>query len=84
MERITSEFKFLNVKVQNDKNIPHYRYLNINIEGANSITIRPDAGIEHGWFVKNKFVRTSDLLGNEKLEIQQKLNKELLYSLVFK
>jgi DEAD/DEAH box helicase domain-containing protein len=82
-KRIAEQFGILKVIIQNDENIPHYRYLKINIEGKKSITIRPDAGIEHGWFVKNKNLKTSDLKGTESLDIQQKLNKNLLYSLVF-
>ncbi len=82
-KRIAEQFGILKVIIQNDENIPHYRYLKINIQGKKSVTIRPDAGIEHGWFVKNKNLKTSDLKGTESLDIQQKLNKNLLYSLVF-
>ncbi|MBL0049689.1 MAG: DUF1998 domain-containing protein [Bacteroidetes bacterium] len=83
LRKIANEFGILNMNIQSDINIPHYRYLDIKIDGGNSITIRPDAGIEHGWFAKNKNIKTSDLRGNENLEIQQKLNKNLLYTLVF-
>lgn len=83
LERIGQECGIPNIEVIVDDNLQHFRFLNIEPEGESSITIRPDAGIEHGWFATKKYIHTDELSGKTELTIQQKLNKELLYTMVF-
>lgn len=83
IQRIAKDCGIESVNVELDQNLPHYRFLSIQNKHKTLITIRPDAGIEHGWFVKDKHTSSSSLCGIDNLLIQQKLNQDLLYTLVF-
>ncbi len=83
IKRIANDTEISDVKVQLLAEIPHYRFMSFEFENEKSITIRPDAGIEHGWFAQDKYMDTNSIKGDSRLAIQQKLNKKLLYSLVF-
>ena len=79
---ISIELDLNNISINHPQVLPHYRYFsfkNNNIE----IIIRPDAGIEHGWFVRNKYLETKKVTSDLKIEIVQKLNTSLLYTLSF-
>lgn len=62
--------------------LPHFRYFEFESDEL-MITIRPDAGIEHGWFVSDQaFKQYNGLTGPlQTPEISQKVNgKPLLYT----
>jgi hypothetical protein len=83
IQRIAKDCGIESVNVESDRNIPHYRFLSVRNGEETLITIRPDAGIEHGWFIKDRYKDISSLHGTTQLDIQQRLNNDLLYSLVF-
>lgn len=83
IETIAGDCVISNVRIEIDHNLPHYRFLTVDAGHNTSVTIRPDAGIEHGWFVRNRYDYTDELYGTTLLDIQQKLNQALLYTLVF-
>lgn len=83
IQQLTTSCDFSNVNVLLGNDLPHYRYFKLDIDESRSIIIRPDAGIEHGWFAQNKYLNTVELTGTRKLYIYQKINKDLLYTLSF-
>lgn len=83
IKQIARDCGLINLIVGTDLNLPHYRYMSIDINQEKTITIRPDAGIEHGWFVRDTSLETNSVYGNVPFEIQQNLNKNLLYTLSF-
>ena len=65
-------------------NIPHFRYLQINITNSNrKITIRPDAGIGYAWNATNRYQQYADIAGDFIFYIQQNRSQDLLYTLSF-
>lgn len=68
------------IKVNSDKKIPHYRFFKFsNEDNSISVTIRPDGGIEHGWFLNQRIERAEAIYGTEELAI--KSNKPILYTI---
>ncbi len=84
IERIAKDCGINTVKVELNRNLPHFRYLSVGYDNEQIITLRPDAGIDHGWFVRNRYIYHEELSGDTSFDIQQKLNQDLLYTLVFK
>ena len=68
-------------KASNDS-LPHYRYFEIKNKNL-KIIIRPDAGIEHGWFLSgNTYKAFSERTNaNDSVKITKKENSKLLYTL---
>lgn len=69
--------------IATDAIIPHYRYLEFK-SGNQRIIIRPDAGIEHGWFLsagRNARYNAASLNAAQTVEIIKQDNNELLYTL---
>lgn len=83
IERIARDLGIGPVEVEIIPNLPHYRYLSIENDEETLITIRFDAGIGHGWLVNNRNIQVDDLYGDTSFDIQQKLNENLLYTLIF-
>ncbi|MFD3409038.1 DEAD/DEAH box helicase [Aquirufa sp. HETE-83D] len=83
IKRIANETGILEVSVEISHDAPHYRFMSFDFESESSVTIRPDAGIEHGWFAQDKNRETNSIHGFNNIAIRQNLNKNLLYSLVF-
>jgi hypothetical protein len=66
-----------------NSDLPHFRFFEFENQ-ALRITIRPDAGIEHGWFVSDQALKLyNDQTGPQQTpEIKQKINgKPLLYTI---
>jgi hypothetical protein len=68
-----------NITIQNGKP-PHYRFLSFK-NNAKTIILRPDGGIEHGWFVVGS-MPYSTLLGSEIINIRKGVDYPILYSVV--
>ena len=83
IKRVATETGISEVEVEITPNVPHYRFLEFDFENESSVTIRPDGGIEHGWYVQDKFKETNSVQGSTKIAIRQNANKKLLYTLVF-
>ncbi len=83
IDQMARDCGLIDLTVSLDINLPHYRYMKIEVNQETTITIRPDAGIEHGWFIRDTTLETNAVYGNEPFEIQQNLNKNLLYTLSF-
>ena len=69
-----------NFSVNTPHDLPHYRYFKFYSDDV-EVIIRPDAGIEHGWFVRNKNETVESIHANSKIDIVQRMNKKLLYTL---
>lgn len=63
-------------------NTPHHRYFEIRVGNEIVATIRPEAGISHGWHCE-RTIRTEDTTGGQNLRLYQNNNGYLLYTLVF-
>jgi len=83
IRRIAIETGISDVKVEISPDVPHYRFITFDFENESSVTIRPDAGIAHGWFAQDKFREANSINGLTKIAVRQKLNLNLLYTLVF-
>jgi hypothetical protein len=83
LTRITDHCELQSPEIITDRILPHYRYMKIEINQGNTITIRPDAGIEHGWFPVDQDQITNDIFGDTEFHINQRLNNDLLYTLTF-
>lgn len=69
-----------NVNVVSDS-IPHYRYFEFSNDEI-KITIRPDAGVEHGWRLKNSNINFDDnIFIDRSLEILKINNHPILYTI---
>ncbi|WP_281322210.1 DEAD/DEAH box helicase [Flavobacterium aestivum] len=69
-----------NVNVVSDS-IPHYRYFEFSNDEI-KIIIRPDAGIEHGWKLKDNNLRVEEINGLDKdFEIIKMNNHPILYTI---
>lgn len=78
---ISKNNQIQNVLIENCKP-PHYRFLEFR-NADKSIIIRPDGGIEHGWFISgaNYYV---NLTGNEIVNIKRGVDYPILYSIIIK
>lgn len=83
LSRITDHCELQSPEIITDRILPHYRYMTIENNQGNTITIRPDAGIEHGWFPVDQDQITNDIFGDTEFHINQRLNNDLLYTLTF-
>ena len=83
IKRIANETGISDVNVEISPNVPHYRFMEFDFENESSVTIRPDGGIEHGWYVQDKFKEAELVQYSTKIAIRQNANKKLLYTLVF-
>ncbi|MFM1963400.1 MAG: hypothetical protein RLZZ172_2245 [Bacteroidota bacterium] len=83
IQQIARDCGFNNLIVTTDVNLPHYRFMNVDTNQGGVITIRPDAGIEHGWFIRDTSLETNSIYGNNPFEIQPIHNQNLLYTLSF-
>lgn len=83
LTRITDHCELQSPEIITDRILPHYRYMKIENNQGNTITIRPDAGIEHGWFPVDQDQITNDIFGDTEFPINQRLNNDLLYTLTF-
>lgn len=75
------QLEMSNVKAVNGE-LPHYRYF--EFKGKNiKITIRPDAGIEHGWFLSSSVNKSFNerTNANNLLILNKKRNDKLLYTI---
>ncbi len=70
-----------NPQALND-HLPHYRYFEFRNEKI-KIVIRPDAGIEHGWFLSGSGSRIYNerTNANSIFKINKKDNNKLLYTI---
>lgn len=81
VNEFASQLGIQNVQASDDK-LPHYRYFEFKNDNV-KIIIRPDGGIEHGWFLNS----SSPKLFNERtdanniLKINRQGNGKLLYTL---
>lgn len=83
IKELTASCGLQNVTVELNFDLPHYRFFKIDIEGEKNIIIRPDAGIEHGWYAQNKYLDVQQVATARKQYIYQKMNKSLLYTISF-
>ncbi|MCK4664933.1 MAG: DEAD/DEAH box helicase [Bacteroidales bacterium] len=81
LKTIASNNNFQNITVQTGR-LPHYRFLEFK-NNEMIIIIRPDGGIEHGWFVVGAGFY-SGLTGNEEINIRKGVNYPILYSIIVK
>lgn len=83
INNISSDIEISKVEVITSKHLPHWRNLSILIDEIEVVSISPDAGVEHGWFANNKYIKTVDIDINQPMQMTQVLNKEILYTLKF-
>lgn len=84
IEKFAHQLKIPNTIVINE-NLPHYRFFEFKNEKF-KIVIRPDAGIEHGWFCSREGYNSQILFSdstnaNNPIIINQKANSKLLYTI---
>lgn len=61
--------------------IPHYRFFEFSNDEI-KIIIRPDAGIEHGWILKDKYIKVEDINSLDNgFEIIKMNNHPILYTI---
>lgn len=81
IEKLASQLGIENVKAA-IAHIPHYRYLVFSNEKYR-ITVRPDGGIEHGWFLINNQVKKQpcDVVLRDLLKVNKKDRSKILYTI---
>jgi len=82
IKKLASQLGIENVKAASEEHIPHYRYLVLSNEKYR-ITVRPDGGIEHGWFLINNQVKKlpCDLVLTDLLKVNKKDKSKILYTI---
>jgi len=73
----SNNFNIPNVNVE-EKKIPHYRFFEFK-SGDSKIIIRPDAGVEHGWFSKDH-ISFDEMFDVEKIKIKRSDLNDILYT----
>ena len=81
LKTIATNNNIQKVSIETD-NIPHYRILQFSNKNK-SIVIRPDGGIEHGWYCEGTAIY-SHLTGNEDIQIKKGVDYPILYSIIIK
>ncbi|QKJ63328.1 DEAD/DEAH box helicase [Flavobacterium sp. M31R6] len=80
IKSIAYELNLDTVNVLSDS-IPHYRYFELSND-ENKIIIRPDAGVEHGWNLKDSNARVEDANSLDiQFEILKMNNHPILYTI---
>jgi DEAD/DEAH box helicase domain-containing protein len=84
IEKLANQLSIPNTIAINE-NLPHYRFFEFK-NNSLKIVIRPDAGIEHGWFCSREFYNSQILYtdstnANNPITINQKANNKLLYTI---
>ena len=84
IEKFAHQLNIPNTKVIYE-NLPHYRFFEF-VNDKFKIVIRPDAGIEHGWFCSREgynrqMLYTNSTDANNPINIKQKDNNKLLYTI---
>ena len=59
--------------------IPHYRIFEFKSKDC-SVIIRPDGGIEHGWFMDGKKYYDDNINSRQSLKIRQSTQSPILYT----
>ena len=72
---------YQNILIKTER-LPHYRFLEFK-NNNKTITIRPDGGVEHGWYIVG-ISNYSGLTGNEEIKIRKGVNYPILYSIIVK
>ena len=79
LETISANNNIHNISVESGK-LPHYRSLQFNNE-KHTIIIRPDGGIDHGWFCVES-TTYSGLTGKEDIKLKKGVDYPILYSVL--
>jgi DEAD/DEAH box helicase domain-containing protein len=84
VEKFAHQLGILNATAINDT-LPHYRFFELK-NNTIKIIIRPDAGIEHGWFYNSEKFNseiqyTSDTNASNIINIKQKEKSKILYTI---
>lgn len=84
VEKFANQLSIPNPTAVNET-LPHYRFFELKNDKL-KIVIRPDAGIEHGWFYNRERYNsdiqyTSSTNANNSINITQKENSQILYTL---
>lgn len=80
---ICADIEIPNTSIISSDQLPHWRSLSILVDDIEVVSISPDAGVEHGWFANNKYIKRVDVDINKNLQMTQVLNKEILYTIKF-
>ena len=82
--RFADQLQIPNATAVNSK-LPHYRYLEFK-NNKITVTIRPDAGVEHGWSLSpiSRNPYNSRTISSDILTIQKRDNNNLLYTVSIK
>ena len=79
--RFAQQLQIPNASAENSQ-LPHYRYFEF-VNDNLTVTIRPDAGVEHGWSLSPISRRVYDGLtkSSDVFKIQKRDNNNLLYTI---